>query len=66
MPTPLINRIAEQRRARNMTQQQLAHALGVSQQQLSEWERGVKKPAVDVALEIARALACRVEDIFML
>ena len=66
MPTPLQNRIAEQRSACRMTQAQLAHALGVSRQQLSEWERGVKLPRVDAAIEIARVLSCAVEDIFVM
>lgn len=65
MPTQITNRIAEMRRARRMTQQQLAHALGASRQQLSEWERGVKLPRVDTAIEIARVLGCKVEDIFV-
>ena len=43
MPTSLQNRIAEQRKARRMTQEQLARALGVSQPRLSQWESGTKR-----------------------
>ena len=64
MPTSLQNRIAEQRKARRMTQEHLARALGVSQPRLSQWESGTIIPRVDIALEIARILDCRVEDLF--
>jgi putative transcriptional regulator len=64
MPTPLTNRIAEQRKARHMTQEQLAHALGVSQPRLSQWENGTIIPRVDIVLEIADILGCKVEDLF--
>lgn len=63
--TPQItNRIAEQRRSRHITQAQLAHALGIAPQRVSEWERGTHIPGVDIAMEIARILNCRVEDLF--
>ena len=59
------NHIAEMRKKAGMTQERLARALGVSQQQLSEWERGIRVPAVTTAIEIARLLDCRVEDLYM-
>ena len=59
------NNIAHYRRLRGLSQERLAHLLGTSRQQLSEWERGLKIPRVDAAIEIARVLGCSVEDIFL-
>ena len=59
------NRIAHYRKLRGLSQERLAHVLGTSRQQLSEWERGLKLPRVDTAIDIARALGCTVEDIFL-
>ena len=58
------NNIAHYRKLRGWSQEQFARVLGTSRQQLSEWERGLKLPRVDAAIEIARVLGCSVEDIF--
>lgn len=48
-----------------MTQVELASAVGLSRQSLSSIEAGRSQPGVDVALRIAAALECRVEDLFV-
>lgn len=61
----LHNRVRERRKAAGgLTQQELASAVGVSRQSIIAVERGRCRPAVDLALRIARALSCRVEDLF--
>jgi len=60
------NHIAEWRKRRRMRQAQLAHALGVDPYRISQWEHGVYLPRIDVILEMARVLDCRVEDLFSL
>jgi DNA-binding XRE family transcriptional regulator len=67
MPKPqLINRLAEVRNSRNMTQEQLARALGVDWRMVSYWETGYRTPRIETILEIARILNCKVEDLFTL
>ncbi len=47
-------------------QQELAARIGVSRQALSAIEAGETVPSTTLALELARALDCRVEDLFAL
>ncbi len=49
-----------------MRQRELAEAIGVSRQTLSSIESGETVPSTQIALALARALRCRVEDIFAL
>ena len=46
--TNYSNRIKELRVARSMNQEQLADALGLTKQAVSQYERGVRKPSVPV------------------
>ena len=46
--TNYSNRIRELRIARSMNQEQLADALGLTKQAVSQYERGVRKPSVPV------------------
>ena len=48
--------MAAARKARGLTQVQLADALGVSQKRIDHYERRVKKPDVVFVAEIAKAL----------
>jgi len=48
--TPELIRIARQ--DAGFTQQQLATALGVPQQRISEWERGAHEPRFNTVLRI--------------
>lgn len=60
----LVNRLRERRRERGWSQIALARRAGVARQTVSGIEGGLYGPGLDVALRLARALSCRVEDIF--
>lgn len=48
--------IAAQRRARKLTQEKLAEKLSTSPEWISQVERGVGRPSVEMLLNMARAL----------
>ena len=54
------------RRQAGLQQQDLAARVGVSRQSLSAIEAGETVPSTTLALQLARALDCRVEDLFAL
>jgi transcriptional regulator with XRE-family HTH domain len=56
-------RIAELRKSADMTQQQLADLLSVSQQQIASYEVGRRRVPVSALPSIARALAVSIEDL---
>jgi putative molybdopterin biosynthesis protein len=60
----LPNQVRALREARGLSQVSLAAASLLTRQSVSAIEAGRSTPAVDVALRIARALDCRVEDLF--
>ena len=49
-----------------MTQAQLADAIGMSRKTVNTVENGVFVPSTIVALKLAAALQCTVEDLFFL
>lgn len=57
-------RIITARRAAGLTQVQLAAAVGVPQQTISQWERGVAAPRDDRRPHLARALGITVAELF--
>lgn len=62
----LANRLRELRAERELTQAALAEAVGVSRKTVNTVENGVFVPSTILALKLAAALGCRVEDIFSL
>ena len=50
----------------DLTQQQLADAIGCSRQTIHSIESGKFVPSVELALKIARTLNVKVEDLFQL
>lgn len=54
------------RLARDLTQEQLAEAVGVSRQSINSIERGRYVPSLPLALLLARAFRCPVDEIFAL
>ena len=52
------------RNERDLTQEELADAVGVSRQTIISIEKGRYVPSVVLALQIARFFKVRVEDIF--
>ena len=58
------NRLREKRQALELSQKQLADLAGITRQAVSALEANQYSPATSVALQLARALHCRVEDLF--
>lgn len=62
----LHNTLKEHRRAKGLTQAELASACGVSRKTINTIENRVFSPSALLALQIARALELSVHDIFTL
>lgn len=60
------NRIKVERAVREVTQRQLAEAVGVSRQTIVAIEKNRFMPSTPLAIKIARYFATQVEDIFIL
>ena len=60
------NRLKEFRQQRDLTQEALAAAVGVSRQTIIAIEKSKFVPSVKLALELAAALDVSLEDIFWL
>jgi molybdopterin molybdotransferase/putative molybdopterin biosynthesis protein len=58
------NRLKERRQALALSQKQLADMAGMTRQAVGAVEANQYSPATSVALQLARALKCRVEDLF--
>jgi putative molybdopterin biosynthesis protein len=61
---PLENRLRDKRQALALSQRQLADMAGITRQAVSALEANQYSPATSVALQLARSLRCRVEDLF--
>jgi len=62
----LHNRLREAREAAGLTQAQLAERVGVSRKTVNTVENGVFVPSTIVALKLAKAFDCTVEELFFL
>lgn len=62
----LFNKLKDLRKEAGMTQQALAEVVSVSRKTINTIENSVFIPSSLLALKIARALDCKVEDIFYL
>lgn len=60
----LRSSLRELRLKAGLQQRELAEQAGVSRQTLTALEAGDSSPSTTIALQLARVLACRVEDIF--
>jgi putative molybdopterin biosynthesis protein len=60
----LICRLKQMRQARGLSQGRIAEVVGVKRQAIYDIESGRYLPNTEVALRLARHLACRVEDLF--
>jgi molybdate-binding protein/DNA-binding XRE family transcriptional regulator len=58
------SRLREKRQALGLSQTQLASMAGITRQAVGAIESNQYSPATSVALQLARALRCRVEDLF--
>ena len=61
---PLTNRVREWREQRGLSQRSLAQRVSASRQTVNAIEAGRTAPATALALRLAGALSCRVEDLF--
>ena len=59
------NRLEELRKARGITQEELAVLLEVSRQTISSLEKGRYNPSILLAFKIARYFGQSIEDIFL-
>jgi len=66
MTPAIINRVKELRMASGWTQEQLAHAAGVSRQSINSIERNRYVPSLELALTFARIFCCPTDQIFHL
>ena len=66
MAERLVNRLRELRVEHDLTQAMLADRIGVSRKTINTVENGIFIPSTLLALKLARALGCRVEEVFAL
>ena len=66
MAQGLANRLRDLRAERDLTQAALAELVGVSRKTINTVENGVFVPSALLALKLARALGCPVENVFSL
>ncbi|MBD2593580.1 helix-turn-helix domain-containing protein [Nostoc spongiaeforme FACHB-130] len=64
MDMNLCNNLKSIRTRLGMSQQDLADMAGVSRQSISGVESGEHAPSVGMSLRLAKALGCKVEDLF--
>lgn len=64
--TEISSKVRAARAAKGLSQQQLAERVGLSRQAINAIEAGRYMPNTAVAMRLAQALGCRVEDIFVL
>lgn len=62
----LNNSVQTKRKAAQMTQEDLAIAIGVTRQTIISIEKGNYVPSVLLAMKIAQCFAAQVEDVFYL
>lgn len=60
------NTVRERREAHDLTQGDLAAAVGVTRQSINAIERGRYDPSLELALKLADEFDCTVEDLFSL
>jgi molybdate-binding protein/DNA-binding XRE family transcriptional regulator len=63
-PVAFQNRLRALRQAAGLSQKQLAQMAGITRQAVAAVETDQYSPATSVALQLARALHCHVEDLF--
>jgi transcriptional regulator with XRE-family HTH domain len=54
----IADQVAAQRKARGLSQQELAHITGTTQSAIARLEKGGRPPRIDTLLRIAQALDC--------
>ncbi len=52
------------RKAKGLTQEEMAALLGVNQTAVASWERGDTYPTADKLPKIAKMLDCKIDDLY--
>ena len=60
----VINHVKEYRRQLNLTQEELAKAVGVSRQSIISIEKGQYVPSLPLALKMSRFFQCSTDELF--
>lgn len=60
----MVMRIAEQRKAAGMSQQQLADSMGVAQSNVVGWEKEIYLPRARQMRLLAKVLDCSIDELF--
>ena len=58
-----VNKLRTMRIQHGLSQAALAEAIGSTQECISRYENGERKPSIDTAVLLARALNCKVDDL---
>lgn len=61
-----MNKLAEYRKEKRLTQKELADAVGISLSSIGMYEIGQRTPSLHTAKKIADVLGAKIEDIFFL
>jgi len=61
----LGNKLADARRAKNLTQEQLAAQVGVRRETIMRLEKAQYNPSLKLAIDISRAVEAPIEEIFI-
>lgn len=64
MEKKVVNQVSKFRESRNMTQEELAQAVGVTRQTIIAIEKGNYTPSVLLALKISKFFKISLEEIF--
>lgn len=56
-------KIVEMRREKNIKQTDLARVIGIKGNRLCQYEKGNRKPSLEIIKKIAKALDCKIEDL---
>ena len=59
------NRMEEIRKARDVNQEELAKALGVSRQTISSLENGRYNPSIELAYKLSKYFGMTIEEVFI-
>jgi len=62
---PFTNSIVELRKAKKITQQELADAIGMTRQTIVAIEKGKYSPSLEAAFKIAMTLEAEITEVFV-
>lgn len=62
----IITNLKEYRKAKKISQQELAHLVGVRRETIVHLENNRYNPSLEMALKIAEIFDCHVEELFQL